>query len=76
LGHQIYTVILLVVIAWLASVSVDWGIQNNLLAFLISGLIYTVGVMLLLVLFPTLIFISRAELQRQLTQLKLKIQGS
>lgn len=73
LGHQILVVAGLGVVAWLATVGVDWFIQSIIPAFLISGIIYTIGTGLILFLWPSMLFMSRAELKQQLTQLKLKI---
>lgn len=74
-GHQIYVIVLLASIAWLATTTTDQVIENDLLTFLASGLIYTLGVIILFMLFPILFFMSRQELNSQLAQLKLKIQG-
>jgi hypothetical protein len=74
LGHQLYIIALLAGIAWLVSVGADEIIQNTLLAFLVSGVIYTLGVAIVFFLFPSLVFMSRASLIRQLTQLRTQIE--
>lgn len=73
LGHQLYVVGVLYIIAWLTATTVDQFIKTPLFAFLISGIIYTLGFILITILLPSLLFLSRAEMWQQLTQLKAKI---
>jgi hypothetical protein len=73
LGHQFYSVALLAGIGWLITVGVGWFIKSTVFAFLVGGLIYTIGVGLTLFLLPSLIFMSRPELIRQFDQLKSRI---
>ncbi|GAB4407491.1 MAG: lipopolysaccharide biosynthesis protein [Anaerolineae bacterium] len=70
IGHQIYSVALLVGVAWLSVTFIDQMINSTLLGFLVSGFIYTLGVGLVLFLLPSLVFMSRADLTRQLAQLR------
>ncbi|KOR36685.1 hypothetical protein AM228_10955 [Planktothricoides sp. SR001] len=62
LRHQIYSLSLLLGIAWIAAFIVDMLIENTLLAFLTSGLIYSIGSILLLFLVPSVFGISRKQL--------------
>lgn len=73
LAHQIFVVVGLGVVAWLASMGVDGFIQATLPAFLVSGIIYTLGAGIILFLWPSMLFMSRAELRQQLAQAKLKL---
>jgi O-antigen/teichoic acid export membrane protein len=65
LFHQVYSVLLLVTIAWLSVGAVDLVIKNTLLAFVSSGMIYVLGCAGLVLLLPQLIALSRAELLTQ-----------
>jgi hypothetical protein len=70
ISHQIYTVALLASMAWLSAAIVDQVIKGTVLGFLVSGFVYTFGVMIISLLLPSLFFMSRAELAKQLAQLR------
>lgn len=69
LGHQLYTIAILVGIAWPVKIGVDRIFQDTLVAFLVSGFIYTLVFIVISFLFPSLFFMTRTELKRQLTRL-------
>lgn len=65
--HQLYSVALLVGLAWTSAQTVNLVVLKPLLALLCSGVLYTLSFAGFVFLFPTLVSMSRTELQTQLT---------
>lgn len=66
LFHQFYSVALLISCAWLSAGVVDRLVENTLLAFVGSGVLYTMGCIGLVFLLPTIVAMSRTEVKDQL----------
>jgi hypothetical protein len=75
LSHQLYVVAPLAGISWLAAKTMDLIIPNPLASLLGSGVIYAFGCGALLLLFPSLLFISRTELHGQISSLARKFKS-
>ncbi len=58
--HQIYTIIVFAIFAYLSSIILDF--DKTLVEFLVSGFIYTIFVLIFLILFPQIISVKREEL--------------
>jgi O-antigen/teichoic acid export membrane protein len=63
--HQLYTVILFLLVSWVALVGTA-GINNLVLSFLSSGFIYSLGCIGLVLLCPSIISMSRHELKNKM----------
>lgn len=69
-AHQLYSLLLFAVIAQVAVIGVSQLITARLPAFLVSGFLYTLGGAAILVLFPAVFAVTRADLRNQLAQLR------
>jgi O-antigen/teichoic acid export membrane protein len=67
LSHQFYSVILLAALAWSSAAAFNLMFNSTLLAFFASGVLYTLGFAGVVFLFPSILSMSRGELQNQLT---------
>jgi len=72
LSHQLFVIGPLAGMSWLASAGVDLLVQNPLIAFLITGFVYALGCLGLLILFPALFSVTRPELKNQLVYLLMR----
>lgn len=61
-AHQLYSASLLIAIAWLAATTVDSILSQYILSFLVSGIIYTLGCILLAFVIPSVFGVRRQEL--------------
>ncbi len=73
LYHQLYSLAVLASIAWLASRIVNLLVTSTLIAFLISGFFYTLGVGIATLVFPALLLMSRSELMNYLANFRLTL---
>jgi hypothetical protein len=69
LSNQIYVVGPLAGISWLVAVGVDLITHNPLFALLTSGVLYALGCIAFLFLFPSVFSFTRLELQNQVGSL-------
>lgn len=67
IGHQLYSLGTLLVIAWVVDRGVDWLALPTVPAFLLSIALYTAGVGVVTYLIPSLLMLSRKEMTRQVT---------
>ena len=73
IGHQFYSVGFMISLAWLATAGTDMFIKNIVLAFLVSGFIYTLGCFVLLILAPFVFSVSHPELINGFQKLRLSL---
>jgi O-antigen/teichoic acid export membrane protein len=71
--HQIYSIIVLGVIAYLSAAVIDHFVVNNLIAVILSGTLYTVCVIGTLFFTPSVFSLTREELIRLLQRVKERI---
>jgi len=60
--HQIYTIILFTVIAYLSTLVIS--LKSNLYEFIVCGILYTLLAAILIIIFPQIIAITKTELKQ------------
>ncbi|MFW2612226.1 lipopolysaccharide biosynthesis protein [Aliarcobacter butzleri] len=68
-SHQIYTVVVFSLIAYVSSFGITF--ENNIYEFLFCGFLYTIISAILVYIFPQILSLSRVELQQFLSRIKI-----
>lgn len=71
--HQIYTVILFILLAAVIAGAIDLLISNIFISFILSGIIYTISTVFILFNMPSIFSIKKIELLKLISKFKSKI---